>query len=217
MREPPPARFTGEVATTVLTAGTVLARVHQTVYGPVDYNPVGSDVLFGGGRFDSTAEDPYGFLYGAATDRAALAEALLRDVPADDRGARFLAKKYWRGRGLSRFEVTRSLTLVSLVSGEDLGAIGQDTWLTTCDPGDYPQTRAWAHWLRRRREDAAGLVWLSKRQPGVRSFCLFGDRCPPGALVPAAGPLPGPCAFEAEDGFAWLRENLAGFRVAIRR
>jgi hypothetical protein len=215
-RQPPPRRFDGEVATTHLAAGTVLSRVHHVDFEGADFNPLASDVLFGGGRFDSTAEDPYPYLYAGETDRTALAETLLRDLPADDRGARFLAKKYWRSRRLSRLEVTRSLPVVSLVSGEDLGAIGQDTWLTTCGPDDYPQTRSWAHWIRRVETDAAGLLWLSKRQPGSLSVCLFGDRCPAGSLVEAAGPLFGPCVFE-EDGFDWLRTNLAGFRVAIRR
>ena len=215
-RQPPPRRFDGKVATAHLAAGAVLSRVHRTDFDGVDFNPVGSDVLFGGGRFDSTDADPYPYLYAGEVDRTALAETLLRDLPANDRGARFLAKKYWRGRRLSRFELTRSLPVVSLVTGEDLGAIGQDTWLTTCDPADYPQTRAWAHWLRRIAPGAAGMIWLSKRQPGSLSACLFGDRCPPGSLVETDGPLSVPCVFE-EGGFDWLRANLAGFRVAIRR
>jgi hypothetical protein len=217
MRQPPPARFDGDLPTCDLDTGTVFARVHQTAYGATAFNPRASDVLFGGGRFDSTADDPYGYLYAAATNRAAIAETLLRDVPADDRGARFLAKKYWRGRQLSRLEVVRPIVLISLLSGEDLGVIGQDTWLTTCGPEDYPQTRAWAHWLRRTQSDAAGIAWLSKRQPGVPSLCLFEDRCPPGSLVEVDGPLPRPCIFEEDDGFDWLRSNLAAFRVSIRR
>lgn len=215
-RQPPPRRFDGEVATGEIAAGTVLSRVHRTDFSGADFNPVGSDVLFGGGRFDSTAADPYAYLYAGETDRTALAETLLRDLPADDRGARFLAKKYWRGRRLSRLEVTQALPVVLLVSGEDLGAIGQDTWLTACGPDDYPQTRAWAHWLRRIEPPAAGMLWLSRRQPGALSACLFADRCPPGSLVEVGGPLSGPCVFE-EDGFEWLRANLAAFRVAIRR
>jgi len=216
-RQPPPRRFDGEVASVEIAAGTVLSRVHRTDFGAEDFNPVGSDVLFGGGRFDSTAEDPYGYLYAGETDRAALAETLLRDLPANDRGARFLPKESWRGRRLSRLELTQALRVVSLVSGEDLGAVGQDTWLTACDPDDYPQTRRWAHWLRRIEPAAAGMLWLSKRQPGSLSVCLFEDRVPPGSLVEAGGPLAGPCVFEEDDGFDWLRANLAAFRVAIRR
>lgn len=216
-RQLPPGRFDGEVATFDLDAGTVLSRVHGSAFGPTTFNPVASEVLFGGGRFDSTREDPYSYLYAGESDRAALAEGLLRDIEANDRGARFLAKKYWRGRQLSRLQTTVPLRLVSLINGEDLGAIGQDTWLTTCDGDDYPQTRAWAHWLREVEPDAAGLAWLSKRHPGSMVLCLFEDRCPVGALAPVAGPLPGPCIFEQGPGFAWLRETLAGFRVAIRR
>jgi RES domain len=216
-RQPPPRSFDGEVPVGEIAAGTILSRVHRSDFGGTDFNPIGSDVLFGGGRFDSTADNPYPYLYAGEADRTVLAETLLRDVAANDRGARFLAKKYWRDRRLSRLELTQALPVVSLVSGEDLGAIGQDTWLTTCGPDDYPQTRAWAHWLRRIQPAAAGMLWLSKRQPGSLSTCLFGDRCPRGSLVEVGGPLAGPCVFEEEDGFNWLRSNLAAFRVAIRR
>jgi hypothetical protein len=216
-RQPPPRRFDGEIPTTHIAAGAVLSRVHRTDYGGLEFNPVGAEVLFGGGRFDSTAEDSYAYLYAAQTDRAALSETLLRDLPANDHGARFLAKKYWRGRRLSRLELTQDLPVVSLVSGEDLGAIGQDTWLTTCGPDDYPQTRAWGHWLRRVEPAAAGMLWLSKRQPGSVSACLFEDRVPPGSLTEVGGPLADPCVFEEDNGFEWLRANLAAFKVAIRR
>jgi hypothetical protein len=216
-RQPPPRRFDGKVATGEIAAGTVLSRVHHTDFGASDFNPVGSEVLFGGGRFDSTAEDPYGYLYVGETDRTALAETLLRDLAANDRGARFLPKKSWRDRQLSRLELMQALHVVSLVSGEDLGAIGQDTWLTTCDPVDYPQTRAWAHWLRQVEPAAAGMLWLSRRQPGSLSACLFEDRVPSGSLVEVGGPLAGSCVFEEDDGCDWLRTNLAAFRVAIRR
>jgi hypothetical protein len=216
-RQPPPKRFNGQVARFDLEAGTALSRVHRSAFESTAFNPVASEVLFGGGRFDSTEKDSYSYLYAGESDRAAIAEGLLRDVEANDRGARFLAKEYWRGRQLSRLQTTVTLPLISLIDGEDLGAIGQDTWLTTCDADDYPLTRSWAHWLRGVEPDAAGLAWLSKRHPGSMVLCLFEDRCPAGALAPTSGPLPGPCVFEKDPGFAWLRDTLAGFRVAIRR
>lgn len=89
--------------------------------------------------------------------------------------------------------------------------------LTTCDSGDYHLTRSWAHWLREVEPAAAGLAWLSKRHPGSMVLCLFEDRCPAGALEISPGPLSDPCIFEEDPGFAWLRETLARFRVAVRR
>ncbi|HEX8645752.1 MAG TPA: RES family NAD+ phosphorylase [Thermoleophilaceae bacterium] len=215
-RQPPPGSYTGTPATTEVPAGTVLSRVHRTAHAACGFNPIASDILFGGGRFDATDDESYGYLYAGESDEAAVAEALLRDVDANDRGYRFLAKRYWRGRQLSRVRTTRPVTVVSLRSGTDLGAIGQDTWLTTCDADDYPQTRNWAHWLRQIVPDAAGIVWISKREPAAEAFVLFEDRCPAGFLTDAFGPLPFPCVFEEDDGCAWLRMTLARYRVTIR-
>jgi RES domain len=216
-RQPPPASFSGTPNQTTLAAGTVLSRVHRTQYGSREFNPHGSDILWGGGRFDSTEKDRYPFLYAGQTDDVAVAEALLRDIDADDHGSRFLAKKYWRGRQLSRLRTTEDVRLVSLRTGKDLGAIGQDTWLTTCNAQEYAFTREWAQWLRTQAADAAGLVWHSKREPGQQSLVLFEDRCPGGLLEDAPGPLATDCVFDQEVGFQWLRTTLAQYRVGIRR
>jgi hypothetical protein len=213
---PPPERFTGTPAVAHLPAGTVLSRVHLTKYPSTAFNPVEADVLFGGGRFDGTAGDPYPYLYAGDSDPAAVAEVLLRDLDADDYGARFLPKKYWRGRCLSRLRTTQEVKMIALRTGSELGAIGQDAWLTTCDADDYPQTRAWAHWLRGQVPDAAGIMWLSKRDPGATVYVLFQDRCPAGLVVPEPGPLVGDCELDASDGFEWLRQTLASYRVGIR-
>ncbi|MEQ1736479.1 MAG: RES family NAD+ phosphorylase, partial [Rhodoglobus sp.] len=167
--------------------------------------------------FDSTALDTYEYLYAGESDSTAIAEALLRDVEANDRGYRFLSKNVWGGRQLSRVETAAALQIVSLRTGQDLGAIGADTWLTTSDPDDYPQTRAWAKWLRSVCPSASGVAWLSKREPGTTSYVIFGDRCPAGALHLSAPPVPGACVFDEPDGFDWLRNHLAPYRVSIRR
>lgn len=216
MRQAPPSRFHGTVATHVLPAGRVVSRVHSFGWAAVSFNPVQSNVLFGGSRFDSTSADPYPYLYAGVDDSVALAETLLRDIPADDRGGRFLPKRAWRNRTVSRLETTTPLTLVSLRSGTDLAAIGQDTWLVWCDAADYPQTRAWAHWLRSIHPCAAGLVWLSKREPGKEAYVFFGDRCPPGTFIDAPGPLAPAAPFVDPVAAAWLRAALRPYRVTIR-
>lgn len=217
-RQPPPTRFTGNVPTTTLAAGTTVSRVHETRFPADSPNPKQADIRFGGGRFDGTALDPFPYLYAAATDTAALAETLMRDLDPDDFGSRFLHKAAWKGRQISRLETTIDLTLITLRSGTDLGAIGQDTWLTWCTPDDYPQTRAWAQWLRHQHPTAAGIVWLSKREPAVESYSLFADRLPPDPFLAAPGPLdPKDCDFDTDPGFYWLRDALRPYRVAIRR
>ena len=215
-KQAPPTRFTGTPATINLPAGTVLSRVHRTKYSGIDFNPVGSDILFGGGRFDSTDLDPYDYLYAGESDATAIAETLLRDVEANDRGYRFLPKRVWGRRELSRIETTVDLEFVSLRTGQDLGAIGTDTWLTTSDADDYPQTRAWAQWLRHTRPSAVGLAWLSKREPGTTSYVVFGDSSPTAAFRLVSPPVSGGCIFDEPDGFEWLRSHLAPYRVSIR-
>jgi hypothetical protein len=202
---------------TTLPAGTTLSRVHLARYPSEGFNPVEADLLYAGGRFDSTSVDPYGFLYAALTDGGAIAETLLRDIPANDRGGRFLSRVRWHERQLSRVTTTGDLTLITLQTGADLGAIGQDTWLTMCDGDDYPQTRDWAHWLRGLVPTAQGIIWLSKREPGVPVLILFEDRCPADVLTPAPGPLPAPCLFANPAGADWLKAQLAPYRVSIRR
>lgn len=203
--------------TFTLPSGTVLSRVHRSAYDGADFNPVASDILFGGGRFDATPLNPYGYLYAGASDSTAIAEALLRDLAANDRGYRFLPKRVWGGRQLSRIETAADLEIVSLRTGQDLGAIGTDTWLTTSDADRYPQTRAWAHWLRAQCPTVAGIAWLSKREPGTTSYVLFGDRCAPDDISVGASPIPGSAAFDDPDGFSWLRDHLLQYRVSVRR
>jgi hypothetical protein len=200
-----------------LPTGTLLSRVHQARFAADAFNPVGADALFGGGRFDATDRCVYGYMYAAFTDPVGVAETLLRDVPADEHGARFLARKYWTGRRVSNVRTTAPLLLIAIRSGQELGAIGQDTWLTTCNPEDYPQTRAWGHWLRAIVPAAAGIIWLSKRDPGQPVLVLFDDRCPPGAIVEQNGPMALGASFDNLAGFAWLRSTLAAYRVAIRQ
>lgn len=194
-----------------------MSRVHEVAYPATSFKPIAADILFGGGRFDSTQLDVYDYSYAGETDATAVAEALLRDIDANDRGHRFLSKKYWTGRQLSRVKTTVDVELVTLRSGVDLGAIGAGTWIVDCDVDEYPQSRAWGHWIRSISVGSAGFAWLSKREPGTTAYVFFEDRCPPGVLVDEPGPLGLDCTFDGADGGTWLRDHLAKYRVAIRR
>ncbi len=171
-----------------------------------------------GGRFDATAGDRYPFLYAAADDATAVSEALLRDLPIDERGARLLLRAALSHRSIGWLRTTLDLELVSLRSGADLAAIGQDTWLTSSDAADYARTRPWASAIRLWAPGARGLTWRSRREPDGFAYVFFGDRCPQGCLEEVSGGLPLPPGDrELATGAARLHveEILTRYRVAI--
>lgn len=173
----PPTRFTGTLSRHLLRRGTCLWRVHSETRHPWSFKDKHADQLFGGARFDATDDDPYLYYYAALAEETAIAETMLRDLAPDEEGMRALSRQLVVGRKLSGLTLTKDLELVSLVSGKDLGAIGQDDWLVTAPAHQYPQTRAWAHWLRREAGWAHGLIWSAHRDPGGLAVLLFGDRC----------------------------------------
>jgi hypothetical protein len=88
----PPLRYDGRPVRWTLAAGTPLSRIHNLTWGVCDFNPTLADRHWGGGRFDATDDEPYGYMYGATADTVAVSEVLLRDVPFGDTGARLLPR-----------------------------------------------------------------------------------------------------------------------------
>jgi hypothetical protein len=172
----PPADYDGTPHRYVLRRGTPLWRIHPHAYGAFQFNARLSDPLWDGARFDATEADKYPYLYAGLSAVTALAETLLRDVASDERGYRVVPNDKALGRPVSQLTLAQDLDLVSLIDGQDLGAIGQDDWLVGCSSHDYSHTRAWAHWLRRETDRAHGLIWDSKRDRGGLAVVLFGDR-----------------------------------------
>lgn len=217
----PPASYGQAPALTTLSAGTVLFRVHQKRFPAEAFNPVPCHRYYGGGRFDATDDDPYPYLYAGSTVDVAVAETLLRDLSPDDTGTRQLARPKVAGRRISAIEVTADLELVSLRFGMDLGTVAQDTWLTMCDPRDYAQSRHWAHWIRSHAKSAAGYVWLSRREPGIAAYVLFGDRFSPSSVIsPTAHPdVPAgdEADFDTPRGRRALRNRLTRYNVGLSR
>ena len=167
-----------------------------------------SGVPDAGGRFDLRPEQGFSACTAALDDVTALAEVLLRDTEAGT-GVRPVLAASLRGRGLEVLEAQRSLTLISLVSAEDLAAAWQDTWLIHTGPGDYAVTRRWGHWLRRCAPAADGLAWRSRHQPDGVNVLLFEDRCA-GGLVPS--PL-GRRRLDDPAALGWLNQRLALLRT----
>jgi RES domain len=210
---PPPARATTAPRLATLPVGTRLWRVHSRNRSAAAFKPVVSDALFGGGRFDSTPEDRFPFLYAASDTETALLETLVRSIPFDDHGHRLIRRASVAGCRISALRVTQDLKLVSLVTMQELADACQDEWLVQADPAEYPQTRRWGHWLRSQAPWAHGLRWPSRRNLGHHAMILFGDRCPGGSL----GEEPG-SAVDLDDGpgAGWLNAQLTPYRIRIK-
>ena len=219
-RAKPPAKYDGTVHRYVLRRGTPLWRVHPRAYGGWEFNARLSDPLWDGARFDATEADEYPYLYAGLSAVTALAETLLRDVVADERGYRVVPNDKALGRSASQLTLVRDLHLVSLIDGQDLGAIGQDDWLVSCSGPDYPQTRHWAHWLRREAAWAHGLIWDSKRDRGGLAIVLFGDRLARDFGDDYEKTLPREVISLAADlgrgaGTDWANERLSLYRAIV--
>ncbi|TDC19995.1 RES domain-containing protein [Streptomyces sp. 8K308] len=213
-RARPPESLPGTPTRVVLPAGTRLFRVHSATRSGTAANPVPSHCLWGGGRFDATACDRYGYLYAGLTAEAAVCETLLRSIPFDPSGGpRLLPYPAVRGRRLSFLRLARPVTVVSLMGGRDLAAVGQDSWLVQTESAEYPFTRDWGHWVRSRTGDwAQGFVWPSKREPAHRALVLFADRYPPDAVADTGEP---PVDLSSEEGVAWLNDLLEPYGTLL--
>jgi hypothetical protein len=216
----PPSCYDGAPNRYLLRRGACLWRVHSCGYAARDFNPTGSHMLYGGGRFDATDADRYPYLYAGLSEETALAETLLRDLHPDDRGYRAVPRVAVCDRQISGLILIEDLTLVSLINAADLAAIGQDTWLVTTSGRDYPQTRDWAHWLRRQARWAHGFVWDSLRDRGSQTVVLFGDRLAADFGADYEKTLLYEITELAVDlgdaaGAAWINERLRHYRAVV--
>ncbi|MET9920214.1 RES family NAD+ phosphorylase [Streptomyces sp. NPDC059605] len=209
---PPPEQLPGEPERVTLPAGTPAYRVHGTHRDALAFNPRPAHAFYHGGRFDSTPYEKYGFLYIGFDVGAAVCEVLLRSIPFDgEGGTRLLPRTSFEGRSLSFLRLATDVDVVSLMSGQDLAAVAQDSWLVHAEGADYPQTRDWGHWIRRRTAPwAQGFVWPSKRELTGRVAVLFQDRCGEPPLEPTGDAR---IDFGTEDGEQWLNGVLARYRT----
>lgn len=188
--QPPPPQFGGTPHRHLLREGTTLTRIHSSSFGAAEFNPTVATHALAGGRFDSTPSDEYAYLYAAEDDAIAVSETMLRDLPIDDCGARMLPEAQLAQLRIARLKATCDLPLVSLRSGRDLAAVGQDAWLTTAPSSEYSSTRRWASAIRGWAPWACGLTWRSHREPDGCAYVLFDDRCPSGCFEDDEGSLP---------------------------
>jgi len=211
----PPDTLTGTPGKVTLDRGTLLHRIHSSRRPATDFNPRPAHCLYGGGRFDATSCDRYGYLYAGLGPAAAVCETLLRSLPFDPTGApRLLPHRAVEGRRLSTLRLTADLTVLPLMSARDLAAVHQDTWLVHAEAQEYPYTRDWAHWIRRNAGTwAQGMVWPSKREPMERTVVLFGDRGGLDGTLPAD--LEDVVDFDTAEGLDWLGSVLGAYHVQL--
>lgn len=214
----PPPDYRGTPVRCTLSAGTKLSRVHNSDWSVTDFNSTVADRHWGGGRFDGTNDDPYAYLYAGSSDAVAFSETILRDVPFDDTGARFLPRATLASRQIGWLHPLVDLDLVSLRSGADLAAVAQDMWLVHAPSSEYGSTRRWAHQIRGWAPWAAGFVWHSRREPNGSAYVFFRDRCPdnPFEVSTANAPLPpSDLRLDVGGGAIYARELLEQYRVTV--
>ena len=110
------------------------------------------------------------------------------------------------------------LSLVSLRSGRDLAAVGQDGWLTGSPGSGYAMTRRWDSAIRAWAPWAVGLTWRSLREPEGFVYVFFGDCVPRGCLkeVTEGPPLPaGDRRLSAGTARPHVEDILASYRVSM--
>ena len=217
-RQAPPPRYDGAPDAFLLPAGTRLTRIHSAPFVVTDFNPTIARHPLRGGRFDATLDDQYGFLYAADDDATAVSEALLRDLPLDERGARLLPRVQLKNLRIGWLTTSRDLQLVDLRSGRNLAAIGQDVWLTVGPAKDYELTRAWASAIRAWAPWCSGLTWRSHREPAGFVCVLFEDRMPDACLSEVSTGVPLRDEEQRLDvgiGRIFIERLLATYRVAL--
>lgn len=223
----PPLESQPALASLVLNVGHRLTRVHGSKYSGISFVPCTPPESSGkkrGGRFDCTSDDRFGYLYAANTAHTAVSERLLHELAPTSLDPRRLARRRYVNASITWFTVARELNLVSLRSGADLAAVGQDIWLTVGSREDYSKTRQWCTAIRRWAPWAQGLTWRSGREPDGYSYIFFGDRCDtssfeldstPDLSVGTLDPPSNPTDFGSADGQDFLRALLVDYRVQL--
>lgn len=110
-------------------------------------------------------------LYAAETERAAIAESLLHDIPLT--GGQ-LTQSAYQDRRMSQLTTNRELRLASLMGLglRRLGVIADQ--VTTTAAAHYDRTVLWAEAAHTTGFD--GLVYMSRQCNSDRAYVFFGDR-----------------------------------------
>ncbi|PLC49565.1 hypothetical protein CR159_11525 [Pollutimonas subterranea] len=124
-------------------------------------------------------------LYAADSERGAIAEVLLHDLPRPSAGyIHDLERDLQSTLHLSSLFVLCPLRVINLTS-LGMSAAGLAPFaLSDGQKTIYPRTRAWALWIWEHYPNAQGLYWTSQRDSTAQAYMLFGDRVNVESLKP---------------------------------
>jgi len=197
----PPVPF--EARTIVMPARTGMYRLHDNRFFTTQFNPGPK----GAGRFHFFGTPHVPVLYTAATEAAAVAETLLRNIPAT--GGHIPYGDY-QSKVMAAIEIKKDVRLASFL-GTDLRALRvTPDQLTTTAGENYPQTRKWAEAAY--TEGFDGIAWMSRQDNSDRAYMFFGDRVTEEdfEVVPGSGRL-----FAVGPDQDWLIELCAPLHIDV--
>lgn len=197
----PPAPF--EARTIVMRAMTGMYRLHDNRFTTTQFNPGPK----GPGRFHFFGAPHVPVLYTAATETAAVAETLLRNIPAT---GGHIAYGDYQSKVMAALEIKKDVRLASFL-GTDLRALRVAPDQLTTTPGEnYPQTRKWAEAAHAAGFD--GIAWMSRQDNSDRAYMFFGDRVTEDdfEVVPGSGRL-----FAVGPDQDWLIDLCAPMHVDV--
>lgn len=196
-----------------LAAGTRLWRIHSGApdRGALTLNqtPAGA----GSGRFHSS-DGSYHYSYFGEDISTCIAETYCRSLPLDDRVPRILRRAKLSGRVLSQVTVTDDV-LVALVHGSHLATIGQDTWLTKCDPVDYGTTRDWATAILGGTDGILGLKYRARNDEAKFSVVMTIGADTGVGLCDLMTVSQGPITLDDRAGLELVRSHLAKYNATV--
>lgn len=176
LRPPPPKPFR------ILNHdAAVWFRVHPydaatRKYGAAEFNASGAGNARFSPLFDPESKKVIPTLYASSSERGAIAEIVLHDIPTPSAGYLHDPQRDYDAKlHLSRIRMP-PLQLVNMTTMGRQAAGLKPAHLFEGEKDDYPRTREWALWIWQNMATAQGLRWMSKRDNQCEVIMIFGDR-----------------------------------------
>lgn len=158
---PPAWLHTRPLPVDVLSAGTILHRIHRSTHSPVFFGPGKGNPPIN--RFDSESHR-FGVLYLGLSRNGALAETILRNPQR-----LMVAATDITSRAATAVSAQRDLRIVRM-HGRGLQALGTDNAIST---GPYEPCGRWADALWDHPDMPDGLAYQSRHDPSEVCVALF--------------------------------------------